>query len=1331
MKLRPRDTFLSFMMLVIASGAGYMLYRELTRSGLSSGNQQVGVVAYHENVLQRRYQNDTRWERITRDTVLYDYDSIRTMKGSRADIKIQFVSDKTGSEYDSTLTLDENTFITLSFGSESSIQLESGSFNAEGALNIQTGDKVITTGDDGALNISKSLSGETNITVNTGEAEISSGGVSQTVAQNQQVELTQGTNAIRKKELRVVPKSPSQGDFFISMESGYPLDFTWDLLADVDALSLELSQSRNFDSPRRFTVSGEEQFTLDLEPGRYYWRLAAPVDNELEYSPVNSFNIVGEEPIYPISPANGIELTYRSRFPKVLFNCSPSRNAQRYRLEISDSKDFSTIAYSNENLNSPIFSYDQLGEGVWYWRMTPWIGMSQVGFANSTPVQSFSITQRTQSAAPQLLTPAEGAGFMIGLSGEDSTSGDYSGDRSIRFSWRKDPEIQRYRLTIWSEDESFEQPLLTRNLSLNYESLPLSELEIEGNWFWQVDGINPDQSLIPGSQTRRFSIERFSIELESLYPGDREVISLDNSRQVEFSWSSNVNKNFTLELYKDDINPPPLYSIPYITGKSSTLPLLSEGTYYWRVMYRDNRETIRSSLTRFDVFTPLTEPEILSPVPNQQVALSRDEGLLFRWKLIQNADFYQADLYEAGSGAPVLSKSSLADTRWRIEDISSLRKGDYRLTVKAAAAASSEGEFRYSPVGSVNFNISNVLIYNPPLPVSPADGAMISLDDIGNQGLVFRWQQKPQMESFYLDLATVADFSRIEQSLYSDSTMAAVRNLQPGEYYWRVRSYDSDDRDAPPSSISRFRVTPSSRKYPPILALPKSKASFSVKEQRSGIEFSWDGNEKYNSYRFQISAESAFNDPVINREVSAKRISLRGELALGRYYWRVGSVRADGQIDLFSEVRRVDIRELSGKISPIFPGPDSEIETDQYGSVEFRWASDFEGPFRFQLYNNRRPSIPISVLTSDSGELKTLLPGSGEYLWQVLYVDPQGAVYKTGEKYGFAAYRPLATPELISPLPNSEYLFKQQKSIEFLWEPVPEAGSYELSVINLDQNNTIAEESVDGVNFSLKRTDRLPAGAYRININAASETTGGSIRRSRENSLRFFITAPASAIAPELKKPQDKSIFRRLEIMNGGLDFSWSSTHSKANYWLEVATDSSFKNIYRYRKLTEAKSRFDDFEAGDYFWRVRVENPDDRSQINSAAQTFSVLPLPRLDAPVMAQPLDGSTVLMDYAESLDFIWSSVRGAQHYLLSCFSKNGDVIFENLKINSTSYSFKSLEKLDIGDFYCIIKAEGYEGVQKVEISSDEMRVDFSIALESEIFTPDILSPEIQYAD
>ena len=203
-----------------------------------------------------------------------------------------------------------------------------------------------------------------------------------------------------------------------------------------------------------------------------------------------------------------------------------------------------------------------------------------------------------------------------------------------------------------------------------------------------------------------------------------------------------------------------------------------------------------------------------------------------------------------------------------------------------------------------------------------------------------------------------------------------------------------------------------------------------------------------------------------------------------------------------------------------------------------------------------------------------------------------------------------------------------------------------------------------------------------------------------------------------------------MSILESGLDFKWTQTEVGANYWLEVATDSGFNELYKYRKIDSSLTTYDDFNAGNYFWRVRVENPIKGTILSTNSRLFTVTPLPTLKSPVIVRPTQLSTVLMDYVDSLDFEWEDVKGAKYYEIVCFSEAGDVIFEKKSVKNNKFSFLKLEMLDIGQFYYTIKAVGYIGIKKIEINSKIVRVDFKIGLNSDIEVPDILSPEIQYA-
>jgi hypothetical protein len=100
-----------------------------------------------------------------------------------------------------------------------------------------------------------------------------------------------------------------------------------------------------------------------------------------------------------LSPAVNSLYRYENRLPDLRFQWVEVEDAVSYIIEISSSPDFTNLYYQVNN-SSVFFSTSSLGEGVWFWRVTPVLSpMFDINAVNSS-VSFFRILEATSTIDP-------------------------------------------------------------------------------------------------------------------------------------------------------------------------------------------------------------------------------------------------------------------------------------------------------------------------------------------------------------------------------------------------------------------------------------------------------------------------------------------------------------------------------------------------------------------------------------------------------------------------------------------------------------------------------------------------------------------------------------------------------------------------------------------------------------------------------------------------------------------------------------------------------------------------------------------------------------------
>ncbi|MEK8030892.1 FecR domain-containing protein [Ideonella sp. DXS29W] len=201
-------------------------------------------------------------------------------------------------------------------------------------------------------------------------------------------------------------------------------------------------------------------------------------------------------------------------------------------------------------------------------------------------------------------------------------------------------------------------------------------------------------------------------------------------------------------------------------------------------------------------------------------------------------------------------------------------------------------------------------------------------------------------------------------------------DLPDGAYELRVRGVAAgglEGRDA------RHPFKLKARPEPPLLNTPAADARLAS----PSIDFSWTRNPQAARYRLQVADDAAFGTPRIDRDdLSATGASL--ELPEGTHWWRLASVRADGDQGPWGDAQRV-----TRVPQPPPPPPEPPESTDS--GMKLRWGAGAPGT-RYQVQVSRDPSF-AAVLHDERVEQPSWLlpkPEPGRYLVRVRSIDAEG-----------------------------------------------------------------------------------------------------------------------------------------------------------------------------------------------------------------------------------------------------------------------------------------------------------------------------------------------------
>ena len=251
--------------------------------------------------------------------------------------------------------------------------------------------------------------------------------------------------------------------------------------------------------------------------------------------------------------------------------------------------------------------------------------------------------------------------------------------------------------------------------------------------------------------------------------------------------------------------------------------------------------------------------------------------------------------------------------------------------------------------------------------------------------LRFRLPALDGARGYRAQVARDAEFNAVVAEIVSPSPELRVTNIDDGGYYLRVRGVDArglEGRDA----THAFKLK--ARPEPPAVSSPVPKGKVRALE----VEFKWAENTEAATYHIQVAKDAAFKSLVFEDKGVKGPQAVAGKLALGEYFWRIASLRKDGDRGPYG-----DVASFGLFAPPAQPEPPKVGD----GDISFRWAGETGQKFDFQLAADAKFSQPIVTRTLDKPEIDLPRPKPGEYFMRYRATDPDGFVgpYTAAQKF--------------------------------------------------------------------------------------------------------------------------------------------------------------------------------------------------------------------------------------------------------------------------------------------------------------------------------------------
>ncbi|MCH9696549.1 MAG: FecR domain-containing protein [Gammaproteobacteria bacterium] len=230
----------------------------------------------------------------------------------------------------------------------------------------------------------------------------------------------------------------------------------------------------------------------------------------------------------------------------------------------------------------------------------------------------------------------------------------------------------------------------------------------------------------------------------------------------------------------------------------------------------------------------------------------------------------------------------------------------------------------------------------------------------------------------------------------------------------------------------------------------------------------------------------------------------------------------------------------------------------------------------------------------------------------------------------------LNAPKLINP---DSYI--DRLSTLFHWQKLPDSNQYRVEVFDSNNKKSMVWNRI--ITGNRLNVPDLPDGDYTIRIRAIDRQG----LEGRDTVHHYTLNA-----RPEPPLPGSPQSSARIE--NNALVFRWSESDQATQYHIQIADDSSFKQLILDRYLSDAELQNPlQLKPGKYYWRLSSKSDTEEGPY-SDTQTFDIIP-----------PVPEALETQGDDQHLIFRWQKGEPGLNYQMQ-LSKNAD--FTQLLLDTT---------------------------------------------------------------
>ena len=204
-----------------------------------------------------------------------------------------------------------------------------------------------------------------------------------------------------------------------------------------------------------------------------------------------------------------------------------------------------------------------------------------------------------------------------------------------------------------------------------------------------------------------------------------------------------------------------------------------------------------------------------------------------------------------------------------------------------------------------------------------------------------------------------------------------IAGLDDAQWHLRARRIDG-------AGIEGFDAarpfTLKARPEPPVYRTPRADGKQTV----GAVEFAWARNTTAPRVRIQVAEDAGFTRRVVDRDAVADT-TLRADVSTpGIYFWRLASIRDNGDHGPFGDTQRFELR-------PMPATPSGRLAADGKSMI-FKWSGRPQDRQEVQLARDAAFTRISAQATLDTAEWAVPAPGSGHYFFRYRSIEPDGFI---------------------------------------------------------------------------------------------------------------------------------------------------------------------------------------------------------------------------------------------------------------------------------------------------------------------------------------------------